>query len=185
MFEKIQSQQVFLNTATGLQRVFELLNTNNAAGISLNDINNIQNFTNLTSSDVPFIQFLNSEFKTFDADNDGIISSEELNKVLSSFQEKGFTYEQLFNIINQTNMYMSKSQQEMLENVLENFKKIDTNFDGKVSQSEIDNYNMNKEIDEMKSELNKFKAEDMSTFYVDKTPEKDSESSDDISYDVE
>jgi Ca2+-binding EF-hand superfamily protein len=164
MYSNFQSQQIFLNTETGLKRIFQLLLKENPAGINMSQLTQTANFT---QSDVPFIQFLAGQFSKIDKDNNATLSEKELSEMIKGFQNNGFTQEQLMHLAAQYNQFGTDKSKELIETVLENFKKVDSNQDGKVSQAEIDNYMLEKEVNEKKDKLNAFKASDISTFYID------------------
>jgi Ca2+-binding EF-hand superfamily protein len=94
------------------------------------------------------------------------ISKEEIETMVNNIQQGGFNYEQLMFLAGQTDVINSTKTKDMLDEVIENFKEVDSNRDGKVSSDEIKAYFVNKEIDDKKEELTAFKESDITTFYV-------------------
>jgi len=159
--DKYSSSQLFLNSKLSLQRVYTALNNTDLNGISLEDFAN-QN--QLALSDLPFSNLLQANFKNLDTDKNEVLSSEEITTMLNSIDKQGLTYEQLQALIGQTGTSASGSK-KLLDEVVENFNKVDTNHDGRVSEAEINAYKFNKEVTDKKDELYAFKASDISVFY--------------------
>ena len=180
MTEKIQSEQLFLNTKFSLQRIYSLLNRGNPDGISTKDLSS---YSDLSLTDIPFVQFLQENMNTIDADSDKNISEKELNNLLSTIKDNGFTQEQLLSMAAGSNFGVGLDK-SLLDTVLANFSEIDMNKDGKVSQAEIDYYSFNKEVEDKKTELNEFKASDISVFYGDSSIEKTDDSNDESDTDT-
>ena len=169
------AQPIFLSAGVEMQRIFKLLQNDDINGIYKTDLTNSDK---LNIYDMPFANFLTQNFQKFDTNNDNKITTEEFSKMSQDIQNNGMTYEQLVYLSSQTSLFNSDSNQELLNTVLENFKKIDTNGDGKVSAKEISAFTTDKEIDEKKEELTEIQATDMSVFYVDQ-PETTTEDDND------
>ena len=161
MLDKYNSNQLFLNAKFGLQRVYDTMNKTNLNGISLGDFAN-QN--QIATSDLPFSDLLKLNFKNIDTNQNQFISKEELANLLNSIDKQGLTYAQLKTLSGQTVNSVNTSK-KLLDEVIQNFNKIDTNHDGHVSQAEINTYKFNKEIEDKKKELCDFKASNISVFY--------------------
>ncbi|MGD9580665.1 MAG: EF-hand domain-containing protein [Vampirovibrionia bacterium] len=170
MISKVQSQTLFSNAQYGINRVFSLLKEDDSNGLTKSSLTDL---SSMTAYDYPFAQLINSNFTTLDTDNDGVISVEELNKMITNMQSKGMTKEQLLSLSAMQGVSGTEESKEMLSTVIENFSQVDTNGDGCVSQNEIDAYMMNKEIDDKKEKLTEVKDTDMTTFYADETETND------------
>jgi len=152
-----------LNAKLSLQRVFDVLNQTGASGISLDDF---ANENKLASSDVSFAELLRTNFSKLDTDKNSVISGTELSELLSQIDSKGLSYEQL-RALATSDSNVSESYKTLLATVLENFNKVDTNHDGKISEDEINYYQMNKEVDDKKTEMYEFKASNITNLYDD------------------
>jgi len=159
---------VFLSNQYGVQRAYGLLNQENADGVSLDELSDL---SNLTTLDIPFAQFIKDNIGSIDSNGDNNITQDELNNMMSTMQNQGYTYNQLLSM----SIGTSSTNQSLLETVLADFDKIDSNKDGKVSQAEIDIYNLDKEIEDKKTELSEVKASTFSVFYSDSTSDTDTE----------
>jgi Ca2+-binding EF-hand superfamily protein len=91
-----------------------------------------------------------------------------ITKMVNGIESQGLTVEQLYSISVQDG-YVSSKQKDMIKNVIYNFKKIDVNNDGKVSQAEMNKYLLNKDIDDLKAEMYDLKASRLTNFYGDST----------------
>jgi len=169
MAERLRASQLYTGTLYSLQRVYNLLNKDNLDGVSKSDLSN---YSNLATYDLPFVQFLQQNMNLIDKNSDKIISQDELNQMFQSIQQNGYTYSQLVALSTST---VSGIDSSLLSTVLANFNKIDANGDGKVSQAEINAYNLKTEITERKDEFDQFKSESFSIFYSGSESSDDSE----------
>lgn len=168
-----QTQPIFSATEMGLKRVFASIVQTPEAGMTLSTLSSQ---TNIASTDLPFLQILQESFQTSDENHDGVISQEELTKMISKINQQGLTQEQIASLASQ-NAFSSDSQKELIENILSDFKKIDANGDGRVTKAEVDKYLINKEIEDKKEEFEKSKLAGMTVFYASDTSTSDSSSS--------
>lgn len=160
MYNKAEATQLFFNNQMGLGRTYQNLLNNNPQGVTLESIRN-SNF--LTSLDAQYLQTLNQEFAKIDKNNDEKITQQEFTDMISTMSTKGFTYEQLLTMSNQ--MGISETQKKLLDDVVANLNKVDLNHDGKISESEINNFMTNKEIKDKKEEYSEITASTFSIFY--------------------
>ena len=172
MLEKVNLNQTLINTLMGFNRVYQNLNTDEVNGLTKDELAKL---TSLTGYDLPFAQMLSNDFSKIDKNNDGTISTEEYQKLLSSFQTNGVTYEQLYNLVSQNYGIGNKS---LLETVLNNFSKVDKNHDGRVTEIEMNTYLADTEIDKKKTELFDRSLDDMTIFYGGSTVDAASETDD-------
>ena len=161
MAEKISAEHLFTNTQFGLQRVYSVLNQTDLDGISLSDIEG--SYNKLATSDIPFAQYLYQNINQFDSDSNSIISHAEMQNQLSAISSEGLTYNQLL-ALQENGLAEANSA---LTKLIEHFKEIDMNNDGKITRKEIDAYNLNQEIDEKVAEYKEFKTSNISIFYAD------------------
>lgn len=157
---------MFSNAQYGLQRVYSLLNEKNLDGVNSTEA---ADYSNLSYTDIPFAQFIQQNKSNIDTNSDDNVSQEEISNLLSAIQSEGLTYSQIVSLSS-----TGAIDQSLVETVLSNFNKIDANHDGKVSQSEINSYNLDKEIDEKKSKYTEFKANNISIMYGDSSTEETS-----------
>ncbi len=161
--DKYNASQLSLNTKLGLQRVYNILNKTNLNGLSIDDFANLDD---VAYSDLSFSDLLKLNFNNLDTDKSQIVSNEELTDLLNSIDQKGLTYSQLQALSMQVGNSASDSR-KLLDEVIQNFNKIDIDNDGKVSEAEINTYKLNKEVEDKEKELCEFKASDITIFYAD------------------
>lgn len=164
MNDRYNANSLVLNTKFDLQRVYNSLIQAKTTGLSSEDFTD--NINKVSVYDLAFADLLKQDFKTLDKDGSQAISSEELNNYFNSIENKGLTLPQLQALSSQAGLSAGDSK-KLLDEVIQNFNKIDANNDGKVSQEEITAYKLNKEITDKKDELYEFKASDISVFYAD------------------
>lgn len=162
MYNKVQSDHLFLNTDIGVKRVFQYLNKDNTVGLTQEEM---ANFQGISGNDMTFLQILGQGFNEYSGE-DKILSQEELSTMLSKIQSGGYTYEQLAMI--QSQMQTSTGENKsLLETVINHFKEIDKNGDGKVTKEEIDTFMIEKEIKDKKEDLTAFNASKYTVFYAE------------------
>lgn len=171
MAEKISAEYLFSNARYGLQRVYSLLNKTDLDGVSQSDIDEYYN--NLSYTDIPFAQYLSQNINQFDSDSDGNISQEELSTSLADMAQNGMTYEQLLALQGNSTYGLDEANSSIAK-LLEHFREIDKNGDGRITSTEINAYNINEEIAEKEDKYKTFKASDISIFYADSTIETSS-----------
>ena len=150
---------------SGLTNTYSILasNTTNKNGITIDDLTNpsttvLQQLGNNTT----FAQFLTSNFAAIDKDGDGTISSADMSNLTNNLISKGLSYEELCQLCSS-----GLSGSEVLTNVLTYFNQIDTNKDGRVTNAEIQAFNLKADEERLKTEYQSFKPSSMSVFYGD------------------
>lgn len=161
------TSSLLTNVISGLTNTYSVLASQYPQGVTLEDllksVKNTTVYSNLNSS---FLSYLTSNFKNIDTNGDGKIDANDMNSLLNSINTQGLTYNEIVQLCNQGNCDTS-----LMNTVLRYFNKIDTNGDGKVSNSEINAFKLKAEEEKMKTEMNSFKASSMSVFYSDGTDE--------------
>lgn len=160
----IMNGQALLTTAlSGLTNTYSILaqNSTTKGGLSIEDITNPSSTTlQQLGGNTSFAQFLSSNFAAIDKDGDGKISSNDMTNLTNKLSQNGLSYEEICQLCS-SNMGGS----EMLTNVLTYFKQIDTNGDGRVTNAEIQAFNLKADEERLKTEYKSFKASSMSVFY--------------------
>lgn len=106
-----------------------------------------------------FSSYMARNFTKMDLDGDGLISENDLTNYTSQMCTTGLTYNQLVQLCGQT------GTSSLLETVLNNFNDVDKNGDGRITNSEICAYQIDKEADEVKEKYPKFDMKGMSIMY--------------------
>lgn len=166
-------QALFTSALSGLQNTYAILakNTANSGGITIDDLTNPSNTViQQLGGNMSFAQFLTSNFAAIDKDGDGTISATDMSNLTNKLSQNGLTYEELCQLCSS-----GMSGSDMLTNVLTYFNQIDTNKDGRVTNAEIQAFNLKADEERLKTEYQTFKPSSMSVFYGDN--ESDSEPS--------
>lgn len=167
----LNGQALFSQALYGLQNTYSILAQNNKnGGLSIEDISNpSSSVLQQLGGNTSFAQFLSSNFASIDKDGDGKISSDDMSNLTSKLSQKGLSYQELCQLCSS-----GMGGSEMLNNVLTYFNQIDTNKDGRVTNAEIQAFNLKSDEERLKTEYKTFKSSSMSVFYgnedADDTP---------------
>ena len=163
---------LFTSAISGLNTNY-LLMLNGQDGLTLENILNPESDTIRYTVNQTFRSYMMNNFNQIDMDGDGKIGVEDVNGYVTKLKTQGMTYNELTQLCANGGSTMSS----LLDTVLSNFNKIDTNHDGRVTQGEINAYRINEEIKDVKQKYPKIDPEKMSMFYEPKVSQTDSTSS--------
>ena len=164
---------LFTSAISGINSNFLLLLNGNKS-LSLKDILNPKDDAVKYTVNQTFRSYLMTNFNQIDTDGDGKITSKDIDKYVTKIQTQGMTYAEL----SQLSSTGTSSMSSLLDTVLSNFDTIDANHDGRVTQSEINAYRINKEIKQVKEDYPTIDPTRMSLFYESQAAEKTSKSTD-------
>lgn len=158
----LNGQALFSQALYGLQNTYSVLAQNNKnGGLTIEDITNpSSSVLQQLGGNTSFAQFLSSNFAAIDKDGDGKISSEDMSNLTTKLSQNGLTYQELCQLCSS-----SMGSSEMLNNVLTYFNQIDTNKDGRVTNEEIQAFNLKADEEKLKTEYQSFKPSSMTVFY--------------------
>lgn len=152
---------LFTGAISGLNSNYLLMLNGSSDGLSLNDIINHKSDNNAFNNvNQTFRSYLMSNFSQIDTDGDGKITTQDVTNYSNKLQTQGMTYAELSQLCSTNNGTMSS----LLDTVLSNFNEIDTNHDGRVTQSEINAYRINEEIKDVKDRYKRIDPTKMSMF---------------------
>lgn len=158
-------QALFATALSGLQNTYSVLakNSTNNEGITIDDLTNPSTTVlQQLGGNMTFAQFLSSNFAAIDKDGDGTISSADMSNLTNKLSQNGLTYEELCQLCSS-----GLVSSDTLSNVLAYFNQIDTNKDGRVTNAEIQAFNLKADEEKLKTEYQSFKPSSMSVFYGD------------------
>lgn len=171
MYSRTDVSQLFLTNKIGLQKVFKTLITSNTDGVTYDDIDDADFETSLNAQ---YLKTLTRSFEEFDDNDDDKISQKEFNTMMKVLSIQGYTSDQLQTLSNRVGI--SQTQKELLNEVIANLNSVDTNHDGRVSETEINTYMVNKEISEGQKDLEEDLSDQFSIFYSDSSSDSDDDS---------
>ncbi|MBQ7287343.1 MAG: hypothetical protein IJW73_06245 [Candidatus Gastranaerophilales bacterium] len=163
---------LFTSAISGLNTNY-LLMLNGADGLTLDNILNPENDTIRYTVNQTFRSYMMNNFNQIDMDGDGKIGTTDVNNYVTKLKTQGMTYNELTQLCANGGSTMSS----LLDTVLSNFTQIDTNHDGRITQSEINAYRINEQIKDVKEKYPKINPTQMSMFYESKVDNVDSTSS--------
>ncbi len=164
MSKRLDGSSLFSGINAGLTNSFALLSSQYEDGLTLENLNKSLTNTNITNTvyGTTFASYLTNNFNSVDANSDGTISADEIQRLMSNMATQGLTREQIMSLGASSGMSTS-----LQETVLSHFDDIDTNKDGKVTNQEINAYGVNSEIEKQKVEDRNRIVNNMSLFYGD------------------
>ncbi len=164
MSKRLDGSSLFSGINAGLSNSFALLSSQYSDGLTLENLTSSLTNTNITNTTYgsTFASYLTNNFNSVDANSDGTISADEIQRLMSNMATQGLTREQIISLGASSGMSTS-----LQETVLSHFDDIDTNKDGKVTNQEINAYGVNSDIEKQKIEDRNRIVNNMSMFYGD------------------
>ena len=163
---------LFTGAIAGLNNNYLLL-LNGADGLTMDNILNPSDDTIRYTVNQTFRSYMMTNFNQRDMDGDGKIGVNDVNNYVTKLKTQGMTYNELSQLCGNA----GGSMNSLLDTVLSNFTKIDTNHDGRITQSEINAYRVNEQIKDVKEKYPRINPTQMSMFYESKVDTPDSTSS--------
>ena len=163
---------LFTGAIAGLNNNYLLL-LNGADGLTMENILNPSDDTIRYTVNQTFRSYMMTNFNQMDLDGDGKIGVNDVNNYVTKLKTQGMTYNELSQLCGNA----GGSMNSLLDTVLSNFTKIDTNHDGRITQGEINAYRINEQIKDVKEKYPKINPTQMSMFYESKVDTPDSTSS--------
>lgn len=155
---------LFTSAISGLNANY-LLMLNGSDGLTLENLLNPSDDAIKYNVNQTFRSYMMTNFNQMDLDGDGKIGTEDVNNYVAKLQTQGMTYNELSQLCTSGSSGMSS----LLDTVLSNFNEIDSNHDGRVTQSEINAYRINEQIKDVKEKYPKIDPTKMSMFYETNT----------------
>ena len=144
MGKRLDGSSLFSGINAGLTNSFSLLSSQYADGLTLENLNSALTNTNVTNTAYgsTFASYLTNNFNSVDSNGDGVISADEIQKLMNNMATQGLTREQIISLGASSGMTNSLQQ-----TVLAHFDDIDANHDGKVTNAEINAYGVNSQLE--------------------------------------
>lgn len=164
MSKRLDGSSLFSGINAGLTNSFSLLSSQYADGLTLENLNSALTNTNVTNTAYgsTFASYLTNNFNSVDSNGDGVISADEVQKLMNNMATQGLTREQIISLGASSGMTNSLQQ-----TVLAHFDDIDANHDGKVTNAEINAYGVNSQLEKQKIADKNRIVNNMSMFYGD------------------
>ena len=164
MGKRLDGSSLFTGINAGLTNSFSLLSSQYTDGLTLENLNAALTNTNITNTTygATFASYLSTNFNNVDSNRDGVISADEIQKLMNNIATQGLTREQIISLGASSGMTNS-----LQETVLAHFDDIDSNHDGKVTSQEISAYGVNSQVEKQKIADRNRVINNMSMFYGD------------------
>ncbi len=162
MGKRLDGSSLFSGINAGLSNSFAMIASQYTDGVTLENLNKALTNTNITGTGygATFASYLTTNFNSIDANSDGTISADEIQKLMNNMATQGLTRDQIMSLGSAYGMSSS-----LQETVLSHFDDIDTNKDGKVTNQEINAYGINSDIEKQKIEDRNRIVNNMSLYY--------------------
>ena len=164
MGKRLDGSSLFTGINAGLSNSFSLLSSQYTDGLTLENLNSALTNTNVTNTayGATFASYLTNNFNQVDSNRDGVISADEVQKLMNNIATQGLTREQIISLGAASGLTGS-----LQETVLAHFDDIDANHDGKVTSQEINQYGVNSQLEKQKIADRNRTVNNMSLFYGD------------------
>ena len=164
MGKRLDGSSLFTGINAGLTNSFSLLSSQYSDGLTLENLNAALTNKNVTNTayGATFASYLSTNFNSVDSNRDGIISADEIQKLMNNIATQGLTREQIISLGASSGLTGS-----LQETVLAHFDDIDANHDGKVTSQEISAYGVNSKVEKQKIADRNRVVNNMSMFYND------------------
>jgi Ca2+-binding EF-hand superfamily protein len=162
MSKRLDGTSMFTGISSGLTSTYSQLSSLYSDGITLENLTKSLTNTSVTNSTygTTFASYMTSNFSNIDSDGDGIISATEIQNHMTQLASQGLTREQIISLGSSSGLSTS-----LQETVLSHFDDIDKNHDGKVTNSEIQAYGIESDLEKQKIEDTNRLVNNMSMFY--------------------
>ena len=147
MSKRLDGTSMFAGINSGLTNTFAQLSGQYAEGITLDNLNKSLSNSNVINNPFgsTFASYMTNNFNQIDSNNDGKISANEVQELMSQMATQGLTREQIIALAGSSGMSTS-----LQETVLNHFEQIDKNKDGKVTNQEIQAYGVESDFEKQK-----------------------------------
>lgn len=164
MSKRLDGSSLFSGINAGLTNSFSLLSSQYSDGLTLENLNSaLTNNTFVNNAyGATFASYMTNNFNSIDQDRDGIISADEIQKLMNNIATQGLTREQIISLGASSGLSTS-----LQETVLAHFDDIDANHDGKVTNQEIQAYGVNSQVEKQKIADTNRVINNMSLYYGD------------------
>ena len=163
MSKRLDGTSMFTGINAGLTNAFAQLTGQYSDGVTVENLNKaLTNSNYLANSNInaTFASYMTNNFNSIDSNNDGKISADEIQNLMSQMATQGLTREQIISLAGSSGLSTS-----LQETVLSHFDEIDKNKDGKVSNQEIQMYGVESNIAKQKLADSNRLVSNMSMFY--------------------
>lgn len=149
MSKYLNGTSIYTAVSSGFANSYNMLSGLYSDGVTMENLSAALNNSSVLQSSYgsTFASYMMSNFSSIDKDNDGILSADDVQAYMDNIAAQGLTQEQITTLGG--SLGISKSLQET---VLAHFDEIDANNDGKVTNTEIQAYNIQSDLEKQRIE---------------------------------
>lgn len=157
------SSSILKGIYTGLENTYSYISSQYKDGLTLKNLTEARSDNKLAQNiNQSFASYLQSNFKSIDTNNDGILTADEMSNLSNMLSSKGMTKTELQQLYASGACGISESK---MTEILEHFDDMDTNHDGRLTDAEISAYSINSSRQQKEDEMRLQAAGNMSVFY--------------------
>jgi len=157
------SSSILKGIYTGIENTYSYISSQYTDGLTLKNLTEARNDNKLAQNiNQSFASYLQSNFKTIDTNNDGILTSDEMSNLSNMLTSKGLTKTELQQLWASGSCGIPESK---MAEIIEHFEDMDTNHDGRITDAEISAYSINSSRQQKEDEMRLQAAGNMSVFY--------------------
>lgn len=173
------SYSLFSGITSGLTSTYSILASATTSNVTASTIASAMSSSTYaaTLGSSGFASYMMQNFSAFDANGDGVLSSQEMANFNNIITARGMTASQLSQLGSASGL-----SGNTLEQVLQHFNDIDANGDGRVTSAEVEAYKLKSTMDQKKTEFSNRAAKNQSVFYGDENASSEADSSSMLSF---
>ena len=158
------ASSLFTGVSAGVSNSYAILASLYSDGLTQTNLTKALTNTSLLTSSygTTFASYLTQNFSTLDKNNDGTLSSSEIQSLITQISSRGLTRDQVTTLGS-----MSGVSTDTQAIIIDHFNDIDTNHDGYVNSSEVQGYIIQSKIENQKVKDTHQKISRTSIFYGD------------------
>lgn len=168
------ASSLFAGVNAGITNSYAILSNMYSDGLTQKNLSKAMTNTTLLTSTygTTFASYLSQNFGTLDKNNDGTLSADEVQTLMTQMSTRGLTRDQVTTLGGMSGVSASTQA-----TIIDHFNDIDTNHDGYVNSSEVQNYILQSKLENQKIKDTNKRISNTSLFYGNENSDSDSTSS--------
>ena len=158
------ASSLFAGINAGVTNSYAILSNMYSGGLTQKNLSQAMSNTSILTSThgSTFASYLSQNFGTLDKNNDGTLSTNEVQKLMTQMSTRGLTRDQVTSLGG-----MSGISADTQATIIDHFNDIDSNHDGDVSSAEVQGYILQSKLENQKVKDQQKLINRTSLFYGD------------------
>ncbi len=158
------ASSLFAGINAGVTNSYAILSNMYSGGLTQKNLSQAMSNTSILTSTYgsTFASYLSQNFGTLDKNNDGTLSANEVQKLMTQMSTRGLTRDQVTSLGG-----MSGISADTQATIIDHFNDIDSNHDGYVSSAEVQGYILQSKLENQKVKDQQKMINRTSLFYGD------------------